>query len=1175
MSADSALQRAHAYLEDARDPTLDIAARCEALDACRTSLLDARRARASPQLLLPIFSDLCSAAAADPAFNVRCVVPQAVEDLCTREMRTFVEAATPFLVRSLDDDHILVIKCAVRALTSLFRKLIGFVVNVGVAEDAFPESRLSVWLQMQAKAVSFIQHEDEGLRKSAIMLAETVVLAFSYSGGAASPDHFTLDYILKKGTKCPLLDTNALEAEGVRCVKVVSNVIQAGVEGKIETLQQDGRRTSGLPPASFMTAIAVLSNLVRRRRKILQFTLPPLIHVVGAITGTGGSPSTPFRALSESQQRSIVSVLRYSLIATRSYQHARSGRAGADISGASNDLASYEKEQDNRRKERAAKVASQQRNERARAAAAEEARKVASQQPPPHGQPQRPLKRPRAPERPNILVGFPSKEAFVIAQNLIRRMPHKEVVNFIMTRLLCDIPPAEMVPGAARPHPSQRAPPLSNEPAAKKPRKSRFGTKDAEKPGAAVAAPKKVVVSVRKVAPPVVPVRLSADATEKLVTICCRRIMKRHDEAKSSGAAPLRVQLLARLLTSVARKGSQITWSFCDEACDFIANDVENTIDLALAWLHSLFFAQQYTELKASSENRKAVQLHEKEVKSEEAVEEQKPDETKSEKLLVKQENGNAPHAEEPVDSDKEVMMTAEDGETKSEATVKQEEEEELIQDEGDEEDLSPGQAYERILHKLLSLLGEKQDTSNDAFSTVYTEAPVLTPSVIDFLGSICRDPSRIKLGLQTACDIIKERNGSDRDTCLSFLLNFTSDKDEVLRGPAIRLVANKIFVESAAEVVQTIEQHAIASLNGAIWKLSKASTLENNDLVDRSSLLLTALCGQKHDLLKDLATCYATAPNEGKKVVLLRAKDLAGHIGMSAQSILQLISGSLLPPDSTANESNTASDSVEDLAMEVLKALLQKFGKPSADIVKAATTRYDRCGNVDFIIAVLPGLQKDTLIRHLSEIVNARAGPGNANNEAETKDATNSNSFKDVVVLIMSAQPPALSPAELLVELHKIEPNPAVSNAIRACFEIKTTYKQAAVAQAIQQLIELNVVPDLFMRTVHLARSVHPELESYLTETVMERLIDKKVWLNKLVWEGYLRYCAEIKEKSLKLLLNLPGTQLEEALEKQPILTASFKELVANPRKARRIQAKHRKVISSAIKKASKGKRT
>lgn len=152
-----------------------------------------------------------------------------------------------------------------------------------------------------------------------------------------------MDYLLKKRSESQFLDVIVLESEGVRCVNQDVKLLRAGLEGFLKSVKSDSSTQRGLLLLSFMTAKAELSNLVRRRRKILQYTLPPLLDVVYAITGTR---STPFRALldlSESQRQSIITVLRFSLTAMLAYPHVRNGRAGVDITAALNILPSVTK----------------------------------------------------------------------------------------------------------------------------------------------------------------------------------------------------------------------------------------------------------------------------------------------------------------------------------------------------------------------------------------------------------------------------------------------------------------------------------------------------------------------------------------------------------------------------------------------------------------------------------------------------------------------------------------------------------------------------------------------------------------------------------------------------------------------------------------------------------------
>lgn len=1225
-SSDLCLQRAHAYLEDARDKHVDVSTRVEAFDAARTAILDARRARASPAHLLPLFTSLCTHAAADRAHTVRAVLPAAVEDLVSRDMQNFAKPATPFLTRALHDEHVLVAARAVRALTTLFRKVVGFVVATGVgdADGNFPRATLAVWLQMQHKALSLIHAQDEGLRKASVKFAETVVLAFTFSGSAGSADHFTLDYLVKKGSDSPSLDPRALEEEGIRSVKSIAQLVHTSLEGAVVTVKPDSRDTvRALPPMSFMTAVSVLGNLVRRRRKIIEYTLPPFLSIVAAVVdGSRGVQTAPkgVLQLSESQRHSIIHVLRFNLLALRPYPHTRAGRAGVDIAQATTDLESIEREEEARHKERASELAAIAARERAQkeaaAAAAEKRRVVAAQ-----AHPGPSLKRPREATNPAVpWPRFPPKEALAVTQTIVQSMPPQEVVNFIMTRLMLNIPPAENVPGAQRAIQRNRAPgapELGEEPTMKRPRKSRFGSKEPElsqSDSTPPPQPPKKVAIVRKVAPAVVPVRLSSSATEKLVTLCCRRILKKESQAIASGAGPLRVQLLARLMTKLAQKDrDDIARKFCDEVCAFLVDNIEHNIPLTQAWLFCLASEAEIALMPPASDS----------VVHQQGLEEDRPAASrmlitneKSESETVTANVKTEPPSEEYVKTEpttdtslpeSPTRATEEDdtknGDPVTNGSTEPMETKSIIEndvavdkaqdgkirdvempEELEDDDLGPlivNEAYNRIFNLLLELLKEKQSSTRDFFSDVICDAPVLPSFVVETLKQFCHDPSRIKLGLHTLRDIVLKRPGNDRSKCLSLLLGFTVHGDEVLRGPSIRLVANKIFVECVGEVPRAIEKYAVESLNSAIRTLSEVPTADDINSVERGSLLVTALCGQKHELLREIASLYINSPPAAKQVLLSRAKDLAAHLGMSAVPVIELISAKLLPVHPVEQEEKSITDGLEELALEVLRAVLKKFGKPTEEIVEAARLRHDLSDNTAFIIAVLPGLRKEFLLKHLAAIVNSaysahtRGENGSAAEKVDNADeASQTAGFKEIIGIVMSSRPPAVSPAELLIELHHVEPSAAVSSAIRACFELKSIYKQEVIAQAIQQLIEKTVIPDLFMRTVHLARIFYGELEKYLTGTVLKRLIDKHVWKNALLWEGFLMYCSDIKKESFKVLVSLPAPQLADALKRQEGLLSVFKSLFANPKNLKKIQSvKHRKVIQAAIQKPAKGK--
>lgn len=1384
-SADSFLQRATAYLEDGRDMSQDAPARYEALDASRAALLDARRARAPPASLLPIFAGILSVAGKDSSPIVRIVVPHVIEEFCFRDLKSFVPPATPFLLRALHDGDVLVAKRAVRAVTTLFRRLVGFAVSVGVG-DAFPESRLSEWMQMKEKAMSHIQAPDDGLRKAATKFAETVVLAFSFSGGGgASSEHFTLEYAAKRRPDSPLLNCAKLEKEGVQCVRAVTQLIFDGLDGSLVTEKpDDSPPTHGIPPGSFMTAITVLSNLVRRRPKLIEISLPSLLSVVAAITANSCPPSRAFFALSTGQQLSIVSVLRISLLALRGFAHTRPERYNSDINAALTDLSAYEREQDNRKKERAAAMAQlhvqkQQQNQKQYQSQQhqyqhqqhQQQKLQSSPQPrfppgPPHmlqqpGQglpysqsfpnafkpepmhagsgppgiprpdmfahPMRPpiepipflqgpipphlQKRPRGPGLA-MQMGprLPAQEAFALSQTFLQSMPPLEVVNFIMTRLLLNTPTAESVPGAAEAarRSAKRLAAASDDSSAKRLKRSRFGTKsDADRTTAPTQPVKKP--NVRKVAPPVVPVNLKPDASEKLAVLCCRRVLTNDAQARASGATALRLQLLGRILTSLVRKESDAYKAFCEEVCDYIVKNLDKGIPLARSWLHCLAvsdgtsqFALKNTiettgegtgllkssklpsqtdklligesEIEAMGPNSKpeasaqkvktvpeveaGLQVDKqveknKDVKADtgegdsssaKVISEKDPvkdgnlkvesspvkadqltnivdnqenvanknELMKAEKNIVANSNGENPENDisnpvntEPMPIDsvnsknidvngdlRDAVENAANGEgpPASEAERGSEVTDVVNFNEGEdsvakdspeecedaEEELKVSADYIKVFRNLVIALRDLVNIDANPFGKLISEAPVVPDEILEVVEGMAKNAATTRLGLQTLALIAIDRPGKDRDKSLSILMNLSLDDDDAVRGQTVRLVSNKLFVEEKGEIAQKIEESVIGALNFSVKEVCISTTAETKLRLERVSSSMMSLCGQKHELIRHIAGAYVEVPSVGKEMLIKKAREIAMHLGAGSEPLLAFIRGELLPLKPIAGHVKLQTDGAEDMAAEVLKALVRKFGVTYDGVVGAGVRRFELCGNVEVFITVLAGVEREYILTHLSTIVE-HTGKTTAN-ERDAKKKKNiassqkalgpktNSTFQDVISKLTSGKEWALSPADLLIELHKIKATEAVSKAILACFEYKTVFKQEVIAQAVQQLIELTDVPDMFMRTVMLARVWHPDLEDYLTETVMKRLIEKRVWTKRVVWNGFLRYCLEIKEKSaVKLLLSLPATQLEDALRTEG-LSAIFRELTKS-KNASKIGSKHRKVIAAALK--------
>uniref|UniRef100_A0A0L8GS68 Symplekin C-terminal domain-containing protein n=1 Tax=Octopus bimaculoides TaxID=37653 RepID=A0A0L8GS68_OCTBM len=218
-----------------------------------------------------------------------------------------------------------------------------------------------------------------------------------------------------------------------------------------------------------------------------------------------------------------------------------------------------------------------------------------------------------------------------------------------------------------------------------------------------------------------------------------------------------------------------------------------------------------------------------------------------------------------------------------------------------------------------------------------------------------------------------------------------------------------------------------------------------------------------------------------------------------------------------------------ETLVTRVIHILTDK-SVPSPELVERVRDLYHkRVPDVRFLIPVLTGLRKKEVLAALPKLI--RLNPivvkevfnrllGHANADASYTSP--------------------LTPAELLIALHNIDPTKCdmktIIKATNLCFSEKNVYTQEVLAVVMQQLMELNPLPTLLMRTVLQSLSMYPRLIGFVMN-ILQRLITKQVWKQKRVWEGFIRCCQRTKTQSFQVLLQLPAPQLRNVFEISPDL--------------------------------------
>ncbi|XP_057983982.1 uncharacterized protein LOC131168510 isoform X2 [Malania oleifera] len=479
---------------------------------------------------------------------------------------------------------------------------------------------------------------------------------------------------------------------------------------------------------------------------------------------------------------------------------------------------------------------------------------------------------------------------------------------------------------------------------------------------------------------------------------------------------------------------------------------------------------------------------------------------------------------------------------------------------------------YEMFLLAVAETLRDSFPASDKSLSRLLSEVPYLPKSVLQVLESLCSPGNtekdekglqcgdRVTQGLSAVWSLILLRP-SIRDVCLKIALQSAVHQLEEVRMKAIRLVANKLYPISS--IAQHIEDYAkkmllsvanSASATGRVVteKLSPESHKDSNQekpldelpsisastkdvysetqsqssttqSISSSSIseaqrcmsLFFALCTKKRSLFREIFVMYKSTSKAVKQAVHHQIPKLVCTIGSSPE-LLEIISD---PPTGS-----------ENLLMQVLHTLTDGT-IPSPALIFTIRKLYDsKLKDVEILIPILSFLPKEEVLQVFPHVVNLP-----------------SEKFQAALARIVqgsSHSAPVLTPAEVLIAIHGIDPDrdgiplKKVTDACNACFEQRQIFTQQVLAKVLNQLVEQIPLPLLFMRTVLQAIVAFPALVDFIME-ILSRLVSKQIWKYPKLWVGFLKCAVLTKPQSFSVLLQLPPTQLENALNRNAAIKA------------------------------------
>ena len=320
---------------------------------------------------------------------------------------------------------------------------------------------------------------------------------------------------------------------------------------------------------------------------------------------------------------------------------------------------------------------------------------------------------------------------------------------------------------------------------------------------------------------------------------------------------------------------------------------------------------------------------------------------------------------------------------------------------------------------------------------------------------------------------------------------------------------------------------------------------------------LLFGLVSKAPDLL-DRYVGNAISPAHMPNLASCSLFNAYPHMSPEVQAAIQTLSAPLIKALGASHAKiqsilRTYPPASEDLVLRMIMVLTQNGKLPPvlSNLVKEIALERDI--NPRFMVPIIADLDKAEILKHLPRIISLLNGK-QAEKELirgvfSSVVTTPPQSFGSVTTNVARVrQSELLTPVELLALLHQAEKEIGIKQAIEAigiCFSMTDAFRPEVLGAFMQQIVDEATLPTLFLRTVIQAVTTYKSLQPYVSNTLLSRLITKKVWTMPQLWQGFIRCAKVIAPNSFGAILQLPREQIKELVTKQPDLKEGLKEYV------------------------------
>ncbi|KAG5676157.1 hypothetical protein PVAND_006006 [Polypedilum vanderplanki] len=428
--------------------------------------------------------------------------------------------------------------------------------------------------------------------------------------------------------------------------------------------------------------------------------------------------------------------------------------------------------------------------------------------------------------------------------------------------------------------------------------------------------------------------------------------------------------------------------------------------------------------------------------------------------------------------------------------------------------------AYNRLLAEFILKIfnrGTEFRERESLLKRLYLEAPLISDESIDILTRISEHDDLYECGLVLLKDLLIRRPPKEEQLLMT-LLKFAVHQKTSIREKAIENVMivynmHQILVENieifAIKLVKMLEKPTPTSdvLNILSMQNENVEAWTEDMIKSCLNLYLTIL-PYNEMLLPGLVPVYVESTSDVKRVILRSIEVPIKKLGTDSKEIFKIL--------------ETCAKGTETLVTRIIY-ILTETQTPSLEMVEKVKNLYNtKLNDVRILIPIILHIPKKEIIAALPKFLKL-----------------NPQLMKDVFLRLLGVKNDALksnlqpiTPTELLVALHAIDTSQAelrlIVKATSLCLAEKEVYTHEVLGVVMQQLVEMNPLPTLLMRTVIQSHTMYPRLSGFITN-LLQRLIVKQVWKNKLIWDGFVKCCQRLQ--CMGVLVQLPTAQLQDAL--------------------------------------------